>query len=100
METLNDLSNFNSNFMLISRNTTSCSITETYIWDSEICGTEPDTNKIANDLFAYLTNKYPKAGYKLTEAGNGTYLINSTVCYSSYLIQETDDGCLATTIQC
>lgn len=100
METLNQLSNFNSNFMLISRNTTSCSVTETYIWDSQLCGTEPDANQIANNLFAYLTNKYPAANYKLTEAGNGTYLINSTICYSSYLIQETDDGCLITSINC
>lgn len=100
METRNQLSNFNSNFMLISRNITSCSMTETYIWDSEICGTEPNTNQIANNLFAYLTDKYPAANYKLTEAGNGSYLINSLSGYSSYLIQETDDGCLATTIQC
>ena len=100
METLNNLSNFNSNFIIISRNTTSCSVTETYIWDPTICGTEPDTNQIAQDLYAWLTDQNPNAGYKLTHAGNGTYLINSTVFYSSYLIQETDDGCLITTIQC
>lgn len=96
----NQLSNFSNNLLLISRNTTSCSVTETYIQDPTICGTEPDTDQIAQDLFAWLNNQNPNAGYKGTNAGNGTYLINSTVCYSSYLIQETDDGVIITSINC
>lgn len=94
------LSNFSNNLMLISCNTTSCSVTETYIQDPTICGTEPDTDQIAQDLYTWLTNQNPDAGYKLTNAGNGTYLINSTIFYSSYLIQETDDGVIITSINC
>lgn len=96
----NQLSNFSNNLMLISRNTTSYSVTETYIQDPTLCGTEPDANQIAYDLLAWLNNQNPMASYKLTNAGNGTYLINSQVCYSSYLIQETDDGVIITSINC
>lgn len=96
----NQLSNFSNNLLLISRNTTSCSVTETYIQDPTICGTKPDTDQIANNLHTWLTNQNPDAGYKLTNAGNGTYLINSTIFYSSYLIQETDEGVIITSINC
>ena len=96
----NQLSNFSNNLMLISRNTTSCTVTETYIQDPTICDTEPDVDQIAQDLYAWLNNQNPDVYYKLTNAGNGTYLINSTIFYSSYLIQETDDGVIITRINC
>lgn len=103
----NQLSNFNSNLLLLSRNTTSCSVTETYLWDPNLCGTEPDTKQVATDLLAWLQkpNRDPNtvnvpADFKLTDAGNGTYLINSGTWYMSYLIQETDDGLIITSILC
>lgn len=91
------LNQLNPHLMLINRSNTESSTAETYITAPDFKG---DTNSLAQDLFAKLTEAMPNAQLQLTSPGCGTYIIASQLAYYSCTIQETDTEILITLIAC